>query len=281
MSSIKARLGKFDTVDEFVEGYGQYFFRGGILLPTRRAKEEGERVALHIQIASGESVLRGEGIVQQVRTNAQGATVGMVIRFTRLDRSSKELVDRIMDHRRERRTRDVPAVTPPPAPPAPARSEQGAELAGETFGAIAEAIETSIDSIFSGAIQTDASGESTESEYAASLGDLAATARVVEPEESSVEPERAEAAPSETEDAADSAPASPSGEEDPTSRADAEPEADAEPPRAARRRKRRPFSPTQTTRARTRPPTRSSRITSRPWRPMSRVSLIRRPWTSL
>lgn len=187
MSSIKARLGKFDTVDEFVNGYGQYFFRGGILLPTRRARDEGEHVSLHIQIASGETVLRGEGVVQQVRKNVDGGTVGMVIRFKRLDRRSKDIVDRIMDSRRELRASGQHSV------PAAARGGRlrdnttGQNLAVEDLGAIAEAIETSFDSIFTGSFQAVGNGNNAAAEFEASLGDLAATARVVSDDEASLE----------------------------------------------------------------------------------------------
>ena len=111
MNAIKARLSRFQTVEEYMLGYGHYYFRGGILLPTRQTREEGSRVSFHLQIATGETVLRGEGVVQQVRTNAEGNTVGMVIRFNKLDARSKGLVDRILAEKREARTSANLAIT--------------------------------------------------------------------------------------------------------------------------------------------------------------------------
>jgi uncharacterized protein (TIGR02266 family) len=172
MSAINARLGKFETADEFVDGYGQYFFRGGILLPTRQAREEGDTVMLHLQIANGETVLRAEGTVKQVRTNAEGRTVGLVLRFTRLDAKSKALVDRIMEAKRElRASGELPAT-----PSAPARltdTTTGQHLAVDDIGAIADALDDTFDAIFSGNVETTTAPASGEDEYLASLGDFA------------------------------------------------------------------------------------------------------------
>ena len=172
MSAINARLGKFETADEFVDGYGQYFFRGGILLPTRQAREEGDTVMLHLQIANGETVLRAEGTVKQVRTNAEGRTVGLVLRFTRLDAKSKAIVDRIMEAKRElRASGELPAT-----PSAPARltdTTTGQHLAVDDIGAIADALDDTFDAIFSGNVETTTATASGEDEYLASLGDFA------------------------------------------------------------------------------------------------------------
>lgn len=172
MSAIKARLGKFETVDEFVEGYGQYFFRGGILLPTRHTREEGETIQLHLQISSGETVLRGEGVVKQVRLNAEGRTVGLVIHFRRLDARSKEIVDRIMDAKRElRASGELPAAGN--ATPRLRDTTTGQHLAVEDIGAIADAIDDTFDAIFGANAERVEATPEPEEEYLASLGGMA------------------------------------------------------------------------------------------------------------
>ncbi|MCB9507114.1 MAG: hypothetical protein H6698_03380 [Myxococcales bacterium] len=146
MRAIKAKLSKFSTLDEYVQGWGQYYYSGGILLPTRSAEEPGTAVSLNIQIANGETVLRGEGVVQEARTNSAGETVGMVIRFTRLDPRSKDLVGEILARKKEvRHTSSEAAVEEPEPLPTPAAGPGAPEL-----GAIAAAIDETFDSIFTG-----------------------------------------------------------------------------------------------------------------------------------
>lgn len=157
MKAIKAKLSKFQTVDEYVHGWGLYYYGAGILLPTRKTEPEGTEVSLHIRIATGETVLRGEGVVEEVRTNSEGAPVGMVIRFKRLDARSKELVQQILEHKKESRTSASVAVVD--------HHEEGPateELANEDIGAIAEALDETFDSIFAtGAFGAFHEGEST------------------------------------------------------------------------------------------------------------------------
>lgn len=141
MRAIKARLSKFSTIEEYVHGWGQYYYIGGILLPTRNTEPTGTNVTLHIQIATGDTVLRGEGVVEDVRNNAAGDPVGMVIRFTKLDSTSKALVDQILDQKRASRTSAAHVVSTQPEP----QQQEGPEL-----DAIADALDQTFDSIFGG-----------------------------------------------------------------------------------------------------------------------------------
>ena len=161
MKAIKARLSKFSTVDEFVEGWGSYYFSGGLLLPTRNIEPAGATVSMHIQIATGDSVLRGEGTVEEVRTNSAGKPVGMVIRFTKLDANSKEIVRRILDYKKKIRT--SPAEQLVQGDPQPGLTDQatGENLAASELGAIADELEETFDSIFSGSfLNADSASQS-------------------------------------------------------------------------------------------------------------------------
>ncbi len=151
MSALRARLDKFETVDDFVSGYSQYFFRGGILLPTRHAKPEGTLISMQIEIAGGETVLRAEGEVKQVRRNDLGRPVGMVIRFSRLDARSREIVDRVLQHKKKiAETGSMQAVVERATARRAASGDVSALGEGD-LNAIAEAIDDTFDSIFSGA----------------------------------------------------------------------------------------------------------------------------------
>ena len=160
MKAIKARLSKFSTVDEFIEGWGSYYFSGGLLLPTRNTEPAGTSVSLHIQISTGESVLRGEGTVEEVRTNSSGKPVGMVIRFTKLDASSKDLVRQILDHKKKARTSETEEVIDAGMSGLTDQAT-GENLAASEIGAIADELEQTFDSIFSGSfLSVDSASQS-------------------------------------------------------------------------------------------------------------------------
>lgn len=153
MSALRARLDKFESVDEFIAGYSQYFFRGGILLPTRHAKPEGTQISMQIEISGGETVLRAEGEVKQVRRNDLGRPVGMVIRFSRLDARSREIVERVLQHKKTiAETGSMQAVVER-ATERRAQSGDVPALGDRDLNAIAAAIDDTFDSIFAGAIE--------------------------------------------------------------------------------------------------------------------------------
>jgi molecular chaperone DnaK len=93
----------FGTVGEFVERYALNVSRGGIFVRSRDPHPVGTRVTLDVQLATGEKVVRGRGVV--VRTTAPSAPgearsePGMGIRFTELDAESRALVDLIVSTR--------------------------------------------------------------------------------------------------------------------------------------------------------------------------------------
>lgn len=155
MRAIKARLSKFSTVDEYVHGWGHYYYGSGILLPTRKAEPAGTDVSLHIEIATGETVLRGEGVVEEVRANSEGQPVGMVIRFTRLDATSKRLIAEILDHKKATRTSASHTVPEESAP-----KEDTSDV--PAISAIADAFDQTFDSIFGGTASGTPTAEPTD-----------------------------------------------------------------------------------------------------------------------
>ncbi len=152
---VRARLEKFESVDHFVAGYSQYFFDGGMLLPTRTPRDVGARILLQLEIRGGAVVLRATATVDRIRTGSDGAAVGMVLRFDELDEQSSDLVNRILRERKLRRTSEhaavgaTPAAAPAPAAPPAARASAEPSLAREDLSAIADALDETFDSIFS------------------------------------------------------------------------------------------------------------------------------------
>jgi len=99
---IRARLDKFQTVDEFAAGYQQHFLPDGIRLPTRQVKPVGTRIALKLELATGATALRADGVVEAIRENSDGQPIGMDIRFEKIEPNSRRLIERMQADRSEK-----------------------------------------------------------------------------------------------------------------------------------------------------------------------------------
>jgi uncharacterized protein (TIGR02266 family) len=90
----------YGTLDEFVERYALNVSRGGIFVRTRDPQPPGTAVSLDLQLATGEKVVRGRGLVAWTTPpSAPGEPhrdPGMGIRFTDLDGESRALVDLVV-----------------------------------------------------------------------------------------------------------------------------------------------------------------------------------------
>lgn len=104
-SAIRARL-RYETIDDFVEGYSRFISAGGMFIPMKPSKLKpiGTTIRFQFLLGDGSTALLGEGLVLQVRTpddTAPNSPVGMLIKFTKLSQESKVLVDRIIDAKSE------------------------------------------------------------------------------------------------------------------------------------------------------------------------------------
>jgi molecular chaperone DnaK len=90
----------FGSLDEFVERYALNISRGGIFVRTRDPRPVGTPVLLDLQLATGERVIRGRGVVARITTpSAPGEPhrePGVGIRFVELDSASRSLVDLVV-----------------------------------------------------------------------------------------------------------------------------------------------------------------------------------------
>ncbi len=95
---LRIRL-PYGSEDEFIEKYGSNVARGGIFIATKALKPEGTGLSFELILASGERLMRGEGVVLKTQVDEGGGRSGMTVRFQRLDARSKALVDRVVAHR--------------------------------------------------------------------------------------------------------------------------------------------------------------------------------------
>lgn len=102
-SAIRARL-RYESISEFVEGYGRYISRGGMFVPmaAQKLKPVGTTVRFQFLLADGTSAMLGEGIVRQIKgveDSSGKGPVGMLVKFTKLSPDTKSLVARIVDRK--------------------------------------------------------------------------------------------------------------------------------------------------------------------------------------
>lgn len=101
IAAIRARL-KFDSIEDFIEGYSRYISSGGIFIPmaANRLKPRGTTIRFQFLLGDGSTALLGEGKVHQVHEpNADNPStpVGLLVKFTKLSQSSKRIVDQIVE----------------------------------------------------------------------------------------------------------------------------------------------------------------------------------------
>jgi len=112
----------YGTLDEFVDRFAVNISRGGVFIRTREPRPIGTRLALELKLQTGETVMRGEGVVRWVQAEKASAhplaAPGMGIQFTDLDEPSRALVDRMVSLK-ERRGVAPGVASPAPVAPRP------------------------------------------------------------------------------------------------------------------------------------------------------------------
>ncbi|HUL59260.1 MAG TPA: TIGR02266 family protein [Anaeromyxobacteraceae bacterium] len=136
----------YGTVEEFVDRFAVNISRGGLFIRSRDPKPVGTRVAFELKLATGDTVVRGQGVVRWIQAEVPAShppkSPGMGVQFTALDEPSRALVERMVTLKEGRgvapgvaepaptapRTESTPAPTRAPtptipfAPPAAART---------------------------------------------------------------------------------------------------------------------------------------------------------------
>jgi molecular chaperone DnaK len=122
---------RYGTVDEFVAAFAVNISKGGIFIRSRDPKPVGTAVTFELRLQSGETVIRGAGVVRWIQAEKPGAqppvVPGMGIQFTALDEPSRALVERMVARKEPRGVAPgvaapAPVATRPALTPAPTRA---------------------------------------------------------------------------------------------------------------------------------------------------------------
>jgi len=108
----------YETEEAFLESELETVGKTSVILIGAHSRPTGVILRFEVTLASGATVLRGEGRVLAHKENAFRGQPGLALRFTRLDPKSKALVDRAAAIREARLNDGAgrPASVPPPAP---------------------------------------------------------------------------------------------------------------------------------------------------------------------
>src|SRR5690554_4595149 len=84
-----------------MQGYTRFISKGGMFIPMSPAKLKpvGTTIRFQFLLQDGTTALLGEGVVRQIQGANSGddSSVGILVKFTRLNRQSKELVEQILE----------------------------------------------------------------------------------------------------------------------------------------------------------------------------------------
>ena len=103
----------YDTEDELLEHELETVGKTSVVLIGAHPRPTGVILRFEVTLASGTTVLRGEGRVLAHKENAFRGQPGLTLRFTRLDPRSKSVVDRATAMRESRSMGDVSSPSRP------------------------------------------------------------------------------------------------------------------------------------------------------------------------
>lgn len=112
---------KSATVDEFIEHHSHDISKGGIFIKTPNPFNVGTLLKFEIRIKDDQALISGVGRVVWKRESTKTANekpAGMGVKFIKLDPASRELIERVIAHRKY----DGPAFEETPDGEAPASS---------------------------------------------------------------------------------------------------------------------------------------------------------------
>ncbi len=110
----------YDTEDEFLEHELETVGKTSVILIGAHSRPTGVILRFEVTLASGATILRGEGRVLAHKENAFRGQPGLALRFTRLDPKSKALVDRAAASREAKAAGDPQPMNAKPSAPPPA-----------------------------------------------------------------------------------------------------------------------------------------------------------------
>jgi hypothetical protein len=98
-SAIRARL-RYESLDDFIDGYSRFISTGGMFIPMApsKLKPVGTTIRFQFLLQDGSTAMLGEGVVRQIQgaDSDDNSAVGMLVKFTKLSRDSKKVVQRVV-----------------------------------------------------------------------------------------------------------------------------------------------------------------------------------------
>lgn len=97
--SVRCRL-NYPDEETFIRKYASNVSKTGIFAKTRNPRSVGEQIHFEFSLADGTELLRGVGRVAWTRLESPGGPApGMGIKFSKLDRKGKSLLDRVLAYK--------------------------------------------------------------------------------------------------------------------------------------------------------------------------------------
>ncbi|HTJ42341.1 MAG TPA: PilZ domain-containing protein [Kofleriaceae bacterium] len=95
---------RYDDLDTFVERFAPNIARAGLFIRTRTPKPVGSEIRFELRLADDKPVVVGLGVVRWIKEydpRRPRAAHGMGVEFTRVTRESREVLLRVLEHRKK------------------------------------------------------------------------------------------------------------------------------------------------------------------------------------
>lgn len=110
---------KAQDLGQFIESYATNISSGGVFIQSKKLYPKGTSVRFDIQLKTGKTILKGEGLVAWTRERAlpggKPKVPGMGVKFLRLDTNSEKLVKQIVELKSRKKAQRVAADASPVA----------------------------------------------------------------------------------------------------------------------------------------------------------------------
>ena len=113
---------RYRSVDTFIEKFATNISSGGMFIRSRTPKQVDTKIKFELRLADDSPVITGYGVVRWTKDydpDHPRADHGMGIEFTKVNKDSRAVIDRIVEHKREHGL-DVDTSIPVPGATAPA-----------------------------------------------------------------------------------------------------------------------------------------------------------------
>jgi hypothetical protein len=180
---------RYDDVETFVDRFAVNIGRAGLFIHSKTPRPVGTEAKFELRLADDRPILVGIGMVKESRDPDPGRprdASGMMIAFTRVTRESRDLLMRVLEHRKRAGLRDAPGGMPnidgdrelSGARPLPAAAAESVPVVLPTFESQPVAAVPAGEAVVAAAATADAAGIAAASMAAATAAAAEAVAAV-------------------------------------------------------------------------------------------------------